>query len=61
MAYKLFETQAEAQGQCDSLNAQAVQGIRFLVEKPIGGDYWVIVKQQERKEWFFAGYVQELD
>jgi hypothetical protein len=31
------------------------------VEKPIGGDYWVIMRQQERQDWFFAGYVQELD
>jgi hypothetical protein len=61
LAYRLFKTEAEAQAQCDALNAKAKRGIRFLVEKQSGGEHWVIVKQQERKEWFFAAYVQELE
>jgi hypothetical protein len=36
------------------------EGIRFIVEKQIGGEYWVIVKQQERKVWSFAEFVQEI-
>jgi hypothetical protein len=59
VGYKLFKTEAEAQEQSDALNAEASQGVRFIVERAIGGHGWIIVKQQECKAWAFAGYFQE--
>ena len=60
VAYKLFKTEAEARAHCNALNVDASEGIRFIVEKQIGGEYWIIVKQQERKVWSFAEFVQEI-
>jgi|HubBroStandDraft_6_1064221.scaffolds.fasta_scaffold4477458_1 hypothetical protein len=59
MSYKLFATEAEAQERCAALNAEAGGGFRFVVDKAIGGQHWVIVKQQECKAWSFAGFLQE--
>jgi hypothetical protein len=59
VAHKLFKTEAEAQEQSDALNAEASEGVRFIVEKAIGGHSWIIVKQQECKAWAFAGYLQD--
>jgi hypothetical protein len=59
VGYKPFKTEAEAQEQSGALNAEAGQGVRFIVERAIGGHGWVIVKQQECKAWAFAGYLQE--
>jgi hypothetical protein len=42
-----------------ALNAEVAEGFRFIVEKPIGGQSWVIAKQQERRAWSFVGFLQE--
>jgi len=59
MAYKLFNTEAEAQEKCAALNAEAGAGFRFIVDKEIGGRRWTIVRQQECKAWSFASFLQE--
>jgi hypothetical protein len=59
MSYKLFSTEAEAQEKCAALNAEAGEGFRFIVDKEIGGQRWVIVRQQERQAWSFAGFLQD--
>jgi hypothetical protein len=59
VSYKLFPTEAEAQEKCAALNAEASEGFRFVVDKEIGGQRWVIVKQQERQAWSFVGFLQE--
>jgi hypothetical protein len=59
VGYKLFNAEAEAQEQSDALNAEASQGVRFIVERAIGGHGWIIVKQLKCKTWAFAGYLQE--
>jgi hypothetical protein len=59
MSYKLFATNAEAQEKCAALNAEAGESFRFVVNKAVGGQHWIIVKQQERKTWSFAGFYQD--
>jgi hypothetical protein len=61
LSYKLFNTEAKAQERCDALNAEVNGGVRFVVDKEIGGQRWVIVKQQECQTWSFAGFLQEDD
>jgi hypothetical protein len=61
VSYKQFKTEAQAQEKCNALNAEASQGVRFVVDKEIGGQRWVIVKQQECKTWSFAGFLQDGD
>jgi hypothetical protein len=61
VSYKLFKTEAQAQEKCDALNADSGKDIRFIVHQEIGGQRWVIVKQQECKKWSFVGFLQESD